>query len=148
MRISKAAIGLSVLPFVLGEVAAQTIETTNADMMNEIQAVEQAVASTETLESALIAAYTRNPSILAQRKARGVSLEQLQQAKSRGRPQVGLNASTGFSRSESNRGFGGSAIANDLEIDGTTHTLGSAGDTITLFRWDDCGECVSGARGR
>ena len=124
MRISKTAVGLSVLPFFLGEVAAQTIETTTGEDVVNVQTVEQAIASRETLESALIAAYTRNPTILAQRKARGVSVEQLEQAKSRGRPQVGLSASSAYARNESNQGFGGAAAADSYTIDGVTNTLG------------------------
>ena len=85
---------------------------------------DQNVAYSETLADAISAAYSKNPSILAQRKSRMIADEQLEQARSANRPQVSLSTSAGYTLSRSNTGpFGGVGPTNSSEAPQTTFGL-------------------------
>ncbi len=63
----------------------------------------------DTLRDAILSAYQKNPSVLAQRRARLIADEQLVQAKSAWKPSVGVNTSTGYQQTRTN-GFLGQQI--------------------------------------
>ncbi|MEM6625205.1 MAG: TolC family outer membrane protein [Pseudomonadota bacterium] len=67
-------------------------------------------ASAETLGDAIASAYQRNPTLLAERKARAIADENLKQAKSQRLPQVSLTSSLGLEETETTRDFGGGAL--------------------------------------
>lgn len=90
------------------------VETTN---------LKQSGVQYDTLSEAISAAYSRNPSLLARRKARMIADERLVQARSANRPQVSLSSTAGYTLSKTNNSFGRAGATTTNEGPQTTFGL-------------------------